>query len=124
MSGFAELTERLAALDIDIASVPDDPAIFAERRRVLLDDIASAEAAVASALEALARAPRAAHRQTQEAARAALDALSEAREIRGRDEERVIAAASRKTELAAQAAERFESPPRRRARDGRARARR
>lgn len=104
----AELQERLAALDVEIANVPDDPAIFAERRRVLLDDIAGAEAKVASALEALAGAEDA-HRQAQEAASAARDALSEAREIRGRDEERVIAAVARKTELSAQAAERFET---------------
>src|SRR6185503_14668065 len=36
----AELKERLAALDGEIASVPDDPSIFADRRRLLLDDIA------------------------------------------------------------------------------------
>ena len=52
----------------------------------------------------------AAHLAARNAARAALDALSEAREIRGRDEERVIAAGSRKTELAAQAAEHFGRP--------------
>jgi chromosome segregation protein len=50
------------------------------------------------------------HGNAQEAARAALDGLAEARETRGRDEERVIAAAARKTELAAQAAERFDCP--------------
>jgi chromosome segregation protein len=66
-------------------------------------------AIVAAALADLAAAETV-HREAQETVGAALDRLAEARETRGRDEERVIAAASRKTELAAQAAERFESP--------------
>ncbi len=103
----AELRERLAALDAEIAAVPDDPAAFAERRQVLAGESDIATAEVTAAGEELAAA-EGEHRSAQETARAALDMLSEARERRGRDEERVIAAGSRKTELAAQIAEHFE----------------
>ncbi len=102
-----ELKERLAALDADIAVVPDDPELFAERRRALLGETEVAMAERTAAEGELAEA-EAAHRSAQEAARASLDALAEARERRGRDEERVIAAEARKTELAAQIAEHFD----------------
>ncbi len=61
----------------------------------------------AAAADELAAA-EAGYQAAQEAARAALDSLAEARERRGRDEERVIAAETRKTELAAQIAEHFD----------------
>jgi chromosome segregation protein len=48
------------------------------------------------------------HRSAQDKERAAHESLSEARETRGRDEERVIAAEARKTELAAQIVEQFD----------------
>ncbi len=111
----AELKERLAALDAEIAAVPDDPALFEDRRRALARRAEAAEADVAAAQQGLAAA-EAEHRAAQEVARAALDALAEARELRGRDEERVIAAAARKTELAAQIAEHFDVAARRAAR--------
>ena len=105
----AELKERLAALDIEIAGVPDDPTVFAERRKALVGEVEAAEAAVAAALAALSDA-EAAHQTAQDGARAAADRLAEAREARAREEERVIAAAQRKTELAAQIAEHFDCP--------------
>lgn len=103
----AELTERLASVDSDIAAVPDDPEMFRARREALSREVERAEADLASARAELAAA-EGEHRSAQETARAALDRLADAREVRGRDEERVIAAVARKTELAAQAAERFE----------------
>jgi chromosome segregation protein len=105
----AELKERLAALDIEIAGVPDDPEIFADRRRVLSSEVDVAQAAVAAA-DADLTAAEAAHASAQESQRASLDGLAEARETRAREEERVIAAAARKTELAAQIAEHFDCP--------------
>jgi chromosome segregation protein len=102
----AGLKARLASLDSDIAAVPDDPAFFENRRRALLADTSTAEADAGSASDALAVA-EGEHLSAQEAARAALEALSERRETRGRDEERVIAAAARRKELAAQIAEHF-----------------
>ncbi len=103
----AELKQRIETLDVEIAGVPDDPAMFEQRRRMLRDEIAAAEANVAAATGALAAA-EADHENAQESARAALDALAEVREMRGRDEERVIAAEARKSELAAQIAEHFD----------------
>ncbi len=105
----AELKERLATLDTEIAAVPDDPGLFADRRRALSSETDAATAERFAAEGELADA-EAAHRTAQETARAALDALSEARERRGRDEERVIAAQARKSELAAQIAEHFDWP--------------
>lgn len=104
----AELTERLTSLDTEIAAVPDDPEMFRVRRQALSVEVGSAETAVESARAELAAA-EGGHRSAQDAARAALDRLADAREVRARDEERVIAAAARKTELEAQAAERFEA---------------
>ena len=104
-----ELKERLSALDIDIAGVPDDPTVFADRRRVLAAEVGSAESTHAAALGDLSGA-EVAHQGTLEGARIASDRLSEAREFRAREEERVIAAAQRKTELAAQIAEHFDCP--------------
>ncbi len=103
----AELKERLAALDTEIAAVPDDPSLFEERRRALGVEMDAASAELTAAQDELAAA-EASHREAQETARAALDAHAEARERRGRDEERVIAANTRKSELAAQIAEHFE----------------
>jgi chromosome segregation protein len=104
-----ELKERLAALDIEIAGVPDDPAIFADRRRVLSSQVEAAQSAVATAHADLSAA-EGVHAGAQESARASLDGLAEARETRAREEERVIAAAARKTELATQIAEHFDCP--------------
>ncbi len=103
----AELTERQTALDAEIAATPDDPELFAERRRALSGETAAATGEQTAAEAELGEA-EAAYRLAQETARAALDALAEARERRGRDEERVIAAGARKTELAAQIAEHFD----------------
>jgi chromosome segregation protein len=104
-----ELKERLSALDIEIAGVPDDPTVFADRRRVLAGEVGTAESALAAALSALSEA-EAQHQDALEGARAASDRSSEVRESRAREEERVIAAAQRKTELAAQIAEHFDCP--------------
>ena len=103
----AELNDRLAALDAEIDAVPDDPTVFEARRAALSGEIAMALAELGAANQELATA-EAAHHARQEAARGAADALSEARERRGRDEERVIAAGQRKSELAQQIAEHFD----------------
>ena len=105
----AELTERLKALDVAIAAVPDDPAHFERRRKSLEADIEATDAAATAAARDLSAA-EGEHRAAQQAARAALEALSVARETRGRDEERVIAAESRRTELGAQIVEHFGCP--------------
>jgi chromosome segregation protein len=104
-----ELNERLRALDARVAEIPDDPGVFAGRRRSLNDEIGGAEEALAAGTDALAAA-EAEFRTCQAAARAALEALAAARETRGRDEERVIAAEARKGELAGQVAEHFGRP--------------
>jgi chromosome segregation protein len=105
----ASLKQRLGALDSEIAATPDDPSIFEERRDALRGEAEAAEQNAAHASHDLSRA-EAEHRSAQERARAAQEALSEARETRGRDEERLIAAETRKTELAAQIAEQFDAP--------------
>ncbi len=101
------LNKRLKALDTEIAATPDDPSIFEERRRALQSDVEAAEQGAATASHDLSVAEHT-HRDTQEKARALAEALSEARETRGRDEERVIAAEARKQELATQIAEHFD----------------
>ena len=103
----AALKQRLKAVDAAIAETPDDPREFEERRRELKDDTDAAEEAAGRASHDLSHA-EARHRDAQEAARAAQETLSETRETRGRDEERVIAAEARKSELAQQITEHFD----------------
>jgi chromosome segregation protein len=106
----AELTARLASLDGEISALADDPEAFQERRRGLAAVVASAEQEASAAGEKLAEA-EGEHRRLADAADAAREALAQARERRARDEERVLGAAARKTELAAQIAEHFDRPP-------------
>jgi chromosome segregation protein len=103
------LQQRLKALDAEIAATPDDPGVFEERRRALQGDTETAEENTAATAHDLSVA-ESTHRSAQERARAAQEELSGAREMRARDEERVIAAEGRKTELAAQIAEHFDRP--------------
>ncbi len=101
------LKQRFSLLEAEIAATPDDPSLFEERRRALSGDTEAAEERAVAASHDLSMA-EAHHRGAQEKARAAQEALSEARETRGRDEERVIAAEARKAELATQIAEHFD----------------
>ena len=101
-----ELKDRLKALDTEIAATPDDPAHFAERRRELGESVAAAEYGSAAAAQAL-REAEARHRHAADTVRGAAESVSMNRETRGRDEERVIAARSRKDELAAQVVDHF-----------------
>ncbi|MGH6925177.1 MAG: AAA family ATPase, partial [Propylenella sp.] len=105
----AALKQRLSALEAEVAATPDDPGIFEERRRGLQGDTEAAEGIAAAASHDLSMA-ESAQLNAQERARAAHEVLSEAREARGRDEERVIAAETRKTELATQISEHFDCP--------------
>jgi chromosome segregation protein len=101
------LRQRLKVLDTEIAETPDDPGVFEERRRVLREDIELAEESAAATAHDLSLA-ESEQRSAQDRARAAQESLAAVRETRGRDEERVIAAEARKTELSGQIAEHFD----------------
>lgn len=105
-----ELNQRLAGLDADLAALADDPQSFEEQRNKIAAEAEVAQTVAAEAAELLS-AGEAEHRRLSEAARAALEARSLARERLARDEERRIAAVARKDELAAQIQEHFGRVP-------------
>jgi chromosome segregation protein len=101
------LRERLQAIDTEIAASPDDPSIFERRRLALSGDTEAAEQLAAETSRGLSMA-ESGYRSAQERVRSLLESLSDARETRARDEERVIAAEARKAELSGQIAEHFD----------------
>jgi chromosome segregation protein len=106
----AELRERLASLEAEIGRLEEEPASLAERRRRLMDEIAVADAAAKSADDAVAAADSE-HRRLADAARAALEALSAARETKAREEERASAAEQRRAEAVRQIRDAFDRAP-------------
>jgi chromosome segregation protein len=106
----AELKQRLEALEAEGRHLDDEPASLAGQRTRLLDEIAAAEAAARSAEDAVATAD-AEHRRLAEAARAALEGLSAARETKAREEERASAAEQRRAETVRQIRDAFDRAP-------------
>jgi chromosome segregation protein len=105
----AELSGRLGLIASELAGLAENPGAFEHRRRALLGEVSAAERIAAAASDRLAEA-ESEHRRAGQGARAALEAFSLARETRARDEERVIAAEARRTEVAAQIREQFGRP--------------
>ncbi|MCE1234908.1 MAG: AAA family ATPase [Hyphomicrobiales bacterium] len=103
----AVIAERRAEAEAERDDLLDRPADIEEARARLAGEIAKAETARATAADALALGERA-QAEADAVARAALEALSTAREAKGRIEERLVAAAGRRAEIAAEIAERFE----------------
>ncbi|RTL55388.1 MAG: chromosome segregation protein SMC [Bradyrhizobiaceae bacterium] len=90
----ATIEERISDVKTERASLDDAPAQFAEKRRALISEIETAEAARRTAADALAEAERL-MAETDREARASLEALSSAREATARAEERMEGAKRR-----------------------------
>ena len=90
----ATIEARVTELKAEREELESAPAIFAEKRRALLDEIATAEAGRRAAADALAAAETL-MAETDRAARASLEALSAAREATARAEERMQGAQRR-----------------------------
>jgi len=86
----ATIEERTAEVKTERAQLEDAPAQFAEKRRGIISEIETAEAARREAADALATAENL-MAETDKAARASLEALSAARETTARAEERMEA---------------------------------
>ncbi len=93
------LSARRGEAEQEKARLADEPAHIEAKRRALLSEIASAEVARAEAADRLASGETVLA-EADKAARAALDQLAEAREQRGRAEERGVAARQRLDEIA------------------------
>ena len=106
----ATLTARSAEAEAERTRLAEEPARIEEKRRALLTEIEQAEAVRATASDALA-VGEATLAQADRAARSALEQLSEAREQRGRQEERVVAAGERLAELVQRIDEVLGCPP-------------
>ena len=106
----ATLDTRGAEAREERASLADAPAIFEEKRRVLIGEVQGAETTRATAADQLAQA-ESALAATDRAVRAALDALGAAREEAARAEERVEGAKRRLTDIAHEIHEMLECEP-------------
>ncbi len=106
----ALVAERRAEAEAERDELLDRPADLDDARVRLAGEIAKAEAARAAASDALTLGERA-QAEADHLARAALEALSTAREAKGRAEERLVAAASRRAEIADAIAEAFSIEP-------------
>ncbi|MCL2429227.1 MAG: chromosome segregation protein SMC, partial [Alphaproteobacteria bacterium] len=106
----ATIEVRLAAAKAEHESLVDAPQLFEGKRRVMIDEIASAEAARHEAAGRLAEGEHALM-LADRAARAALEALSAAREGCARAEERHQAVKRRLLDLAAEIREILEAEP-------------
>lgn len=84
----ATIESRIVELKTERAELDDAPAVFAEKRRTIITEIETAEAARRTAADALAAA-EALMAATDREARASLEALSSAREACARSEERM-----------------------------------
>jgi chromosome segregation protein len=108
----ATLGQRTDEAKAERASLEGAPAAFAERRRVLIDEIEAADAARRAAHDRLA-AGETALGDADRAARAALEAFGEARTEQARAEERLEAAGRRLTDVAHEIREMLETEPER-----------
>ena len=106
----ATLSQRRGETEAERQALADEPAHIEEKRKALLSEAAAAESARAEASDALA-AGEAVLAEADKIARLALDALAEAREQRGRAEERVVAAGQRVAEVAERIAEALNCTP-------------
>ena len=97
-SRIAELAERRAEAEQEKAGLADAPTDFARARRALVDEHAQAESARQEAADALALGETALA-DADRAARAALEAMSAAREQRAASEQRLEGASARDEEL-------------------------
>ncbi len=104
-----ELAARLDDVETERAALIDRPEEIAAERRGLLGRVSEAETAAKAASDALSDGERAATEADRRAAET-LARLSEIREGRGRAEERLAAAKSRRDELLAEIRERFDAP--------------
>ncbi len=95
----ATLTARRGETATERETLSAEPARIEEKRKALLSEASAAETARGKAADALATG-EAVLAEADRIARAALDALAEAREQRGRAEERVVAARERVAEVA------------------------
>ncbi|MES2750467.1 MAG: AAA family ATPase, partial [Pseudomonadota bacterium] len=87
-SQIATVETRIVEVKTERAELEDAPAVFAEKRRAIISEIETAEAARRAAADALAEAETL-MAATDREARASLDALSAAREACARSEERM-----------------------------------
>ena len=106
----ATLDTRSAEARQERASLADAPAIFEEKRRLLIAEIQTAEAARSAAADRLAGAENALG-ACDRVVRAALEALGAAREEAARAEERVEGAKRRLTDIAHEIREMIEVEP-------------
>ncbi len=90
----ATIEARVTEVRAERAELDNAPAVFAEKRRALIGEIESAEAARRAAADMLAAAETA-MAETDRAAKASLEALSSAREATARAEERMEGARRR-----------------------------
>jgi chromosome segregation protein len=109
-SQLAVLAERRAEAEAEREALTERPADIEDARRRLLDEIGTAEATRSAAAEALAAGERS-QGEADRVARTALEALSAAREAKGRAEERHAAARARRMEIESGIAETFEVQP-------------
>jgi chromosome segregation protein len=89
---------RVNEVKAERAGLENAPAIFAEKRRALINEIEAAETARRAAADALAAAETV-MAETDRAAKGSLEALSSAREACGRAEERMEGAKRRLTDI-------------------------
>lgn len=94
----ATLSARSNEAETEKQKLAEEPARIEARRRALLSEIANAETARGETADQLA-AGESALAAADKLAREALDRLAEAREFRGRAEERAVAAAERRQEI-------------------------
>ena len=87
-SQVATIEARITEVTAERADLDNAPAVFAEKRRALINEIESAEGARRVAADALAAA-ESLMAETDRAAKASLEALSSSREACGRAEERM-----------------------------------
>ncbi|WP_439572490.1 chromosome segregation protein SMC [Phreatobacter sp.] len=106
----ADLDQRLAETRAEAVALAEAPDTFVVRRRELIALIQEAEARQRGAADALAGGETA-QAETDRAARAALDAMTVAREAFVRTEARLEAARQRIAEIAGEVVEKFEVEP-------------
>ena len=106
----AVLAERRVEAEAERDDLLERPADLDDARRRLAGELTAAETARATAADALTLGERA-QAEAETLARAALEALSSAREAKGRCEERLVAAAGRRAEVAAAIEAAFEIGP-------------
>ncbi len=106
----ASLSARRAEIEKERVKLAESPEDFEVRRRAVVFEIGKAEVVRREAAEALAAAERQ-QALADSAAREALTALSEARELRGRAEERLSASLERRAEIEARITELIDCAP-------------